>query len=613
MRLRGKSTALTGAAIALLAVLLAPTAAQAGWTRYQRPAKFETVNEDNLPVEMRDGVVLRVNVERPAGGGRHPAILIQTPYNKDGGINTFLGGSTSYFAERGYGVITADVRGTGSSGGEWDSFGPDEQRDGPELVEWARTRPWSNGVVGLWGPSYMGILQLYTAAQHPRGLKAIFPIVPMADSYRDITFSGGQVNVSFIPLWLGLVTGGGLTPLPASDDPSLALLALLSHLTGAVNFQAQTVIDATAGGETAFDGPFWKTRSPLEVVDRIRVPAFVVGGLHDLFQRGEPLVYERLKRHVPARLLMGPWTHVGGSTGEGLPRDGVPALNSIALRWFDRFLLGRRTATRIGQVPRVTQFVWGRDRYLTQRDWPDPRLRPRRLWLRGGKRLAARKPNLPEAEQGFVQQPVSGICTQSTNQWSAGLAEGIPCTENNDADQDTGAVYETARLRRPLQLSGPALARLWLTTTADEAVVTARLTDVGPNGSKELTAGWLAAGFRAVDRGRSRIVGGRLLQPWHPFTRASVMAVTPNRPTRLDVEIFPTRAVIAKGHRLRLTITPADFPHQVPPLPQFAGSLGGQVKILTEPGHRSFVELPGLRRRCAGGCEPLPVPRLLRG
>ena len=105
-----------------------------------------------------------------------------------------------------------DVRGTGGSQGSWDSFGPNEQRDGSEMVRWARTQPWSNGRIGGYGPSYMAITQLTTAARRPKGLKAIFPIVPMSDSYRDITFSGGQTNVSFIPLWLGLVTGTSLIP-----------------------------------------------------------------------------------------------------------------------------------------------------------------------------------------------------------------------------------------------------------------------------------------------------------------------------------------------------------------------------------------------------------------
>ena len=76
-------------------------------------------------------------------------------------------------------------------------------------------------------------------------------------------------------------------------------------------------------GDEAYDGPGWKLTSPIEVVDKISVPTFIVGGLHDIFQRGEPLLYERLKNRVPTRLLLGPWTHTTAS--EGLPADGVPS------------------------------------------------------------------------------------------------------------------------------------------------------------------------------------------------------------------------------------------------------------------------------------------------
>lgn len=608
--------------IAALLALLAPVAqAKPRWTDYERPAAFGIDRDQNVPVEMRDGVTLRANVARPAADGRFPVLVIQTPYNKDGGINTFLGGAADYFTERGYAVVTVDVRGTGSSEGTWDSFGPAEQRDGKRIVGWARKQPWSNGRIGLWGPSYMAITQIYTAAQRPKGLKAMFPIVPLGDGYRDITFSGGQINVAFIPLWLGLVTAGSLTPTPSfdPDDPLGGLLsaidALTSHVAGVLDFQVPAILDASVGGDIAFDGPFWKTRSPLEVLRKVEVPTFVVGGHHDLFQRGEPLVYERLKNRVPARLLMGPWTHVAGSTGAGLPRDAVPALNSIALRWFDRYLMGERRATRIGQIPRVTQYLYGRERYVTQPDWPNPRLKPRVRYLRGGGTLAGRPARASEATQGFPQHPLSGICTQSTSQWTAGLGEAIPCTHTNNLNELGEATYTTPPLTKPLKLIGPALADLWVTTTASDAVLTVRVTDVAPDGSsRELTSGWLAGSFRAIDRERSRYVRGELLQPWHPFTRASVRSVTPGKPTRMRVEIFPTAAVIKPGHSLRVTVGPSDFPHQVPPLPQLVGSLAGNVQVLTGPKHPSRVVLPGVRKRCGkGDCARLPVAPLIRG
>jgi uncharacterized protein len=165
------------------------------------------------------------------------------------------------------------------------------------------------------------------------------------------------------------------------------------------------------------------------------------------------------------------------------------------------------------------------------------------------------------------------------------------------------------------------VARLWLRTTANDAVVTVRIKDVAPNGDvTELTDGWLSASFRAVDRSRSRYVRARparkgpkrLLQPWHPFTRDSLRRVRPGEPVALPIEVFPTRATILPGHRLKLTVSGGDFPHQLPPLPQFAGSLAGRVTLLTGPSHPSYLELPSLARRC-GHCRPLPVPRLIRG
>ena len=206
------------------------------------------------------------------------------------------------------------------------------------------------------------------------------------------------------------------------------------------------MLNATAGGDIAYDGQFWKTRSPIELLDRIKVPAFVVGGHHDLFQRGEPLVYERLKRRVPARLVMGPWTHLSGSGGDGLADNGLPSLDQIALRWFDRWLKGMKT--KIRAIPKVTQWTYGLEKYETQADWPDPRLRPKRQYLRADGGLTPERPGAGEGSDSFRQQPLSGVCTQSTSQWTAGLTESIPCTDDNRFNELTGVNYTTAPLEQ---------------------------------------------------------------------------------------------------------------------------------------------------------------------
>ena len=36
----------------------------------------------NVPMEMRDGTILRADIHRPDDNGKHPVILTRTPYDK---------------------------------------------------------------------------------------------------------------------------------------------------------------------------------------------------------------------------------------------------------------------------------------------------------------------------------------------------------------------------------------------------------------------------------------------------------------------------------------------------------------------------------------------------
>src|SRR5205807_8902788 len=96
-----------------------------------RPATYGVSTTYDIPVKMSDGVTLYVNVYRPADSsgvpakGRFPVILTQTPYNKNGALNF----ENTYLVQRGYVQVIADVRGTGSSEGNWDSVGARQQKD----------------------------------------------------------------------------------------------------------------------------------------------------------------------------------------------------------------------------------------------------------------------------------------------------------------------------------------------------------------------------------------------------------------------------------------------------------------------------------------------------
>jgi uncharacterized protein len=93
MRRGLKISAALATAFALLPA--ATSAAKPHWTDYDRPAEFGVTNDKGVEIPMRDGIVLEANVQRPDAEGQFPALIIQTPYNKDGPINLALGGAAN--------------------------------------------------------------------------------------------------------------------------------------------------------------------------------------------------------------------------------------------------------------------------------------------------------------------------------------------------------------------------------------------------------------------------------------------------------------------------------------------------------------------------------------
>ncbi|MDB5978524.1 MAG: peptidase [Nevskia sp.] len=577
--------------------------AGAKWVDYNPDVLYpKTVTTNNLFITMKDGVKLAASVTLPADAsgkaiaGKFPTILTQTGYNKDiGAFVPALGGANPYLVQHGYAHVVVDTRGTGRSEGEWTAFGNTEQADYYPTVDWVAQQPFCDGRVGLYGASLLAITGMLTAEKQHPAVKAAFPIVPMGDSYRDIVFSGGQVNVGFIPLWLVLVTGLSVVDLSFYQDPAEALQAELEHVLGAVtNFQVPLLLKAVAGDPaTAYDGDFWTQRSPIEGTPKIQVPTFIVGGLHDIFQRAEPNLYEQLKNHVPAKLLLGPWTHVQAALGQGLPVDGVPVLDHIALQWFDQYEKGMDVGA--DKLPNVTQYLYGQGHFVTAQDWPNPQASAQQWYLHADKSLSTAAPAAGDAPIKVAQEPLEGICSESTSQWTAGLLGlvALPCFTNDNLAESLATKYDSAAMTQDFYINGPIMADLWISTTAADAGVVVRVDDVGTDGKAfALTNGIQTASLRMVDSSRSRYLDGQMIQPWHPFTQDSVQKVGSGSLVEVQVEIFPTSAVIQTGHKLRIAVGASDFPHGLPPLPDLVQSILGVLSIYSDAEHPSKVVLP---------------------
>jgi putative CocE/NonD family hydrolase len=601
------------------------------------PATFAVGETKNLPVTMADGTVLRADFYYPTSGGRpapgpFPVLMTQTPYGKSTlGAFSSSTGADNYLVEHGYLDVVVDVRGTGDSQGQFGLFDPAQVQDAVELVKWASELPHSDGKVGLYGASYLGINQILTAGAvgMDSPLKAIFPVVSATDLYRDTAFMGGILDSEFGAAYLGLTAGlNVVNPVVtgAEDPSSLAGLTPVesAHLADIYNFDAKFTASTLAGGPQAYDGSYWQARQPSSVLANVvanGIPAYLVGGEYDLFQRGEPLNYSALQNLYDGRpagaamlpgqavtgryqLWDGPFTHLGGASIDFDP---------LMLRWFDTWLKGIDTGMAETPTP-LHYYDLGTSSYDETTTYPFTGLTPTRYYLAG--RTTSDPTSLNDgaltttaptkaASDLLVYSPVGSPCGSSVDQWGigpiryaeqAGGIQYLPCIQDDRLTQVGPTVlnYTTAPFTHAVTLGGPISASIYARANTTDTEWVAEIEDVSPDGvARPLTEGALLGSLRAIDNNQSWTApGGQYILPYHPYTEASSRPVVRGALTRYDIEIFPTLSTIAPGHRVRLTLTTADSPHLQPSVPEAARLVGGIYQVDRSPSGPSSVELP---------------------
>ena len=570
-----------------------------------------TVSLCNVAIPMSDGTVLRANVYLPSTSGHYPTVLTVTGYNKDAGNPTGqdcesspgIAGDEPSLTEKGFAVMVMDDRGTGASGGKWDAWGQRTQEDYKEVLNWIQAQSWSDSRVATTGESYMGITSLLVAEADaervaegkPRAVQTVWADIPMADAYRDVTFQGGALDSGFMPLWLGLVTGlSSLPPSSLSDNPQEAAAIYVEHMIANGEFDVQKLVGSALGEESSYDGPFYRLRSPVTRASTITVPVVIQGGWYDLFQRGEPLLWESLQHSSDRVLFMSPHYHITKG-----PEMEDP---SIKPEWFSHWLLGTKNGAQ--KTPKINLYSINGEKWEHFTRFPLPKTDYRPLYLSGA--ASGSSPvslhdgsltsSKPATEAGDTEPllPASSPCTRMTAQWTAGIASNPLCDTNNVTYEATSLTYTSAPMASSTRITGLITANLWATLSTTDATLIAVLSEVEPSGaSNQITAGYLLASQRALDPELATYGPKHLMiRPWHPFTKESQKAVTVNEPTEYEVEIYPTSDIVKPGNRLRLTIGTADTISTLPPEPTLGQSLGGTITILHDAQHPSNVLLP---------------------
>jgi len=297
----------------------------------------------------RDGIRLDADVYRPDADGEFPVLLMRQPYGREI-ASCVVYAHPSWYAAHGYIVVVQDVRGRGTSTGEFKLFAH-EIEDGEDTVNWVANLPGSNGNVGMYGFSYQGMTQLYAAIAKPPALKTICPAMVGYDLYSDWAYEGGafcyQTNLAWA---IQLATE---TARLQNDDKSYKTLFAASRNLPVYNpevlkyyapdsFYHQWVMHS-------HNDEYWRKLSPKSYFENVDLPMFHIGGWFDTYLRGNLHLYQDIigRSQYRQQLLIGPWGHIpwGRIVGDvNFGENAQSPVDQMQVSWFDCYLKGINTS-----------------------------------------------------------------------------------------------------------------------------------------------------------------------------------------------------------------------------------------------------------------------------
>jgi putative CocE/NonD family hydrolase len=510
------------------------------------------------------------------------------------------------FARSGYAVVLQDCRGRFASEGVFTKY-LGEANDGHDTLAWVAAQPWCNGRIGTLGLSYAAHTQTALVSRRPPGLAAMFlEAGGFANAYRGGIRHGGAFELKQatwaytnaqrtgpaqrdaviraalaaedIAAWFAAMPWKrGHSPLKWVPEYENYLFEQWEH----GNFDAywrQPELYA-AGHYDSFDG----------------IPTLLMCGWWDPYAQTTTDNYLGISRRKKgmARLVLGPWTHGERSVtfagdvdfGPQATLDGTLAEDHLAFRlaWFDRWLKGdvkgdaAQGTGHAADDPAVRYFRMGGGsgrrtesgrldhggRWCTAGDWPIPGTEFRPYYLRadGTLQTQIQAREAPEAVLEFDFDPAHPVPTIGGS-----ITSGEPLMTAGTYDQRThqgifGArppylplaarpdilVFETPVLEGDIEVTGPVVIKLWISSSAPDTDFTAKLIDVHPPNA-DYPQGYAMNLTDGILRCRYR-------RSWE-----NPELLAPGEIAEITIEPMPTSNLFKKGHRIRLDISSSNFP-----------------------------------------------------
>ena len=503
--------------------------------------------EKGITVRMRDGVRISLCIHRPDAVGRFPALFAASPYQYEmddvPAYPLFLWretGPIEWYVGQGYAYVHADVRGSGQSEGSFEFMGPNEQQDYIELIAWITRQSWCNGRVGGIGQSYYAMAQWLMATYDPPGLACIAPYDGLVDQYRCSNYHGG-IYCSYRSVWY--------TSLRADNQ----------HRPAGGRGRSPMTFDLVGAMiDHPVDDDFWRVRSPYWRLDQIRCPVLSIGhwGKMGLHLRGNILGFEEVK--AAKKLLV---TGARNTFEAHRMFDQIEFHQKELLPFYDLHLKGKNNGFM--DADPVKLYVRGANVWRSDEEWPPRSVRPLTYYLHKGPSASVTSLNDGALS---TEQPASDeastLYTYPDWEWVNGVAVIGPDGRVDPVRRVL--TFTSAPFSGDLEVIGPIVLKLYVSTTAIDTQFIVKLTDQHPQDPASrakgeqpaytpVSKGWLKASHREKDRARST--------PQRPFyTHSNPQPLAPGVIYQFDIEVLPAAYVFKKGHRIRLELANGDSP-----------------------------------------------------
>ncbi|WP_185932640.1 CocE/NonD family hydrolase [Streptomyces sp. WAC 01325] len=502
------------------------------WTVASADDDAPAVRRADRVMDMGEGVRVDTSYFTAAESGRRPAVLLAHGF---GGSKDDVRQQAENLARDGYAVLTWSARGFGRSTGKVGLNDPKgEVADVSRLLDWLAKQPQveldktGDPRVGMAGGSYGGAISLL-AAGHDDRVDAIAPAITYWN-LADALFPNGV----FKKLWAGIFvnSAGGCEKF---EKPVCEMYDRVAE-SGVPDAQARSMLEE---------------RSPSAVGDRIKVPTLLMQGQSDsLFPLGQA---DRAARAIKANGAPVDVDWISGGHDGGDMETG--RIQARVQSWFDRYLKDDKGADT-GPAFRVTR-TGGVDstdgqallRGASADSYPGLESGPKSFRLSGGEQSFANPAGAsPPAVSALPGLGGSGGLSQLSS-LGVGVSLDFP---------GQFAAFESAPVTGDLRITGSPKATVHVKSTSRDAVLFAKVYDVGPGGRQQVLPSQLVTPLRVEDTEAGKDVTLTLPAIDH------------------DIE---------SGHRLRLVVSSTDLGYASPLSPAtYTVSLKSDLTVPTAPG-----------------------------